>query len=380
MSRTETYPEGEPTHHEGEVKAVDGRVITFREAWQEISKGSSSSRFDLWNKMIAHYSGKTMSKPADKLIAVAGLAHDLGWIWPEAEYLAGIWSFNLVHGLLWHCFGRTKLRFYNAPSWSWASVDGEVDVHSHHDSRFCDKLVEVIEARTFHSSPNMVYGTVTDGYIRLKGPLIQAQIIMEYGNSNTYTIRFLDDSLKGPVDNFRVKINIRVSWDDYGFYEIFHIARPFLMPFEISMKDDATILVMQGIILSPVRSQKGQYQRIGWFEIEDRPSPPDNYDSETTGGVSSEEDSTEMGIATQTNANELSEGPQLESTDGLGSNASNDGSPLNPLLGNDDEAIRHHCFTAFDLQQLLEVAENEKETLPRFSNLRPLSWIPNEAD
>jgi hypothetical protein len=53
---------------------------------------------------------------------------------------------------------------------------------------------------------------------------------------------------------------------------------------------------------------------------------------------------------------------------------------LNPLLGNDDEAIRHHYFTAFDLQQLLEVAENEKETLPRFSNLRPLCWMPSEAD
>jgi hypothetical protein len=380
MSRTETYPEGEPTHQEGEVKPVDGRVIPFREAWQEISEESSSSRFDLWNRMVSHYSQKKMSKPADKLVAVAGLAHDLGQIWPEAEYLAGIWSFDLVHGLLWHCFGRTRLRFYNAPSWSWASVDGEVDVHSHHDSRFCDKLVEVIEARTFHSSPTMAYGAVTDGYLRLKGPLFQAQIVMEYGNSNTYTIRFLDDSHKGALGSFRVKIDIRVSWDDYGFYEIYHIARPFLMPFEISLKDDATVLIMQGIILSPVRSQKGQYQRIGWFEIEDRPSRPDDYDSESPGGVSSEEDATEMSIAVQADANGLSEKPQLKITDGLDSNASNDGSSPSPLLGNDEEAWRDHCFTVFDLQQLFEEADNEKETLPKFSDLRPLSWMPDEAD
>ena len=177
IGRTETYPEGEPTHQEGEVKEVVDRVIPFRKGWREVSEGSSSSQFDLWNEVIAQYSGKRMSNSADKLVAVSGLAQDLGQIWPEADYLAGLWFFDLVHGLLWNCFSCTRPRFYNAPSWSWASVDGKVKLHSCDGLGFCDTTVEVVEACTFHSSPTIAYGAINDGYVRMKGPLFQAQII-----------------------------------------------------------------------------------------------------------------------------------------------------------------------------------------------------------
>ena len=380
MSTTETYPNGESVHREGKIEPFTDRVIPFRKDWREISEGSSSSRYDLWDKVITHYSRKEMSKAEDKLVAVAGLAEDLGRIWPEAEYLAGVWSFELIHGLLWHCFGRTKTRFYNAPSWSWASVDGAVETHSYYGSRFCDKLVEVVEARTFHSSSTSEYGAVTDGYICLKGPLFQALISREKGYGHPYTVRFLDDSLEGVVDNFHVKIEIRVSWDDYGFGEIFRQAKPFLMPFKISKKDDATTLIMQGIILSPVRSQKGQYQRIGWFEIEDRPSQPDNYDGGTSSSISSELDPTEMGISAQANPNKLSKEPHLGGKNGLDSGGSRDESPLNPLLGGDEEAIVNHCFTAFDLQQAFGEGKDEEKILPKFPRIFPLSSRLDEVD
>lgn len=92
------------------------------------SAASDSSR--PWLEMIALYSSCEMTKSCDKLPAIAGIAN----VWPTLHanpqadaYHYGIFGSDVCNSLLW--LKRDKpvtRRIRRAPSWSWASVDGEV--------------------------------------------------------------------------------------------------------------------------------------------------------------------------------------------------------------------------------------------------------------
>lgn len=85
---------------------------------------------DDWRLLVKRYSERDLSYSEDKLPAISALAqHFAPYIGP-GEYLAGLWSSDLHHGLLWAHFGmntpqtllaRPASKYTTAPSWSWAS-------------------------------------------------------------------------------------------------------------------------------------------------------------------------------------------------------------------------------------------------------------------
>lgn len=82
-----------------------------------------------WFGIVAPYSKTTLTYGSDKLVALAGLAARI-----QANtgfhYLAGIWQGCLPFDLLWTLtFSSTTKRpaSYRAPTWSWASIDKEVE-------------------------------------------------------------------------------------------------------------------------------------------------------------------------------------------------------------------------------------------------------------
>jgi hypothetical protein len=80
-----------------------------------------------WYNMLEHYTKLQLTYPSDIFPALSGLATGL-----QAEelgrYLAGLWEDDLGWGLCWNVKqARTKrLETYRAPTWSWASVLGQV--------------------------------------------------------------------------------------------------------------------------------------------------------------------------------------------------------------------------------------------------------------
>jgi hypothetical protein len=362
MSRTETFPDSKSIPRP-DIRGNNevNEVIPFRKAWRNLPEQSPDSRIHLWNHVIAQYSGNQMSKPGDKLVAVAGLSHDLGQKWPEVDYLAGLWSYDLLHGLLWNCFRCTRSRFYNAPSWSWASIDGSVTTPSYLNLGFCDPLVEIVEACTNLTIPTMTYGAVADGYIRLKGALFRAEIKRQIdGRIDRHTIRFLDDTFTEICDGVMlVKVEVRVVWDDEGFKEICETLKAFLMPFEIYMTPDFRDLNMRGIIISPLGSHKGQFRRIGFFEIRDQPSASVNHDT-----LSPDTES----IARKTSS---------ESTDPVPLYSNKIMNEVLPIGDSSQEPLFDYaetpCVTVFDADQWLGEDERKKEKLPRYPEIHPLS-------
>ncbi|KAE8442968.1 hypothetical protein EG329_002506 [Mollisiaceae sp. DMI_Dod_QoI] len=82
-----------------------------------------------WGQIISEYSTRSLTFKSDSLPALAGIAKSFGWQNPEAgKYLCGLWE-----GLLEGCFfwyltepPRARPNIGQMPSWSWASVAGNV--------------------------------------------------------------------------------------------------------------------------------------------------------------------------------------------------------------------------------------------------------------
>jgi hypothetical protein len=151
--------------------------------------------YELWDKIIELYSAAEFSHPAkDKLLAIGGVASMIGI---QNEYLAGLWKDDLPRQLLWKTDGGIHSRplKYQAPTWSWASLDGKVLPRwSEHNfksytSRIMARknnstpaqdqiLIQVIEAKTELTHPHNRFGPVDEGYIMLHAIMFRPQDVV----------------------------------------------------------------------------------------------------------------------------------------------------------------------------------------------------------
>ena len=115
------------THEKGGSHAVHpvmkGLSLTSRNNGEEIGLSQ------LWRTLVRNYSARKLTVSSDKLPAISGLAAMFQEM-HGGEYLAGIWKHDLPISLLWQrCTWQDGLlqpvQPLRAPSWSWASVDGE---------------------------------------------------------------------------------------------------------------------------------------------------------------------------------------------------------------------------------------------------------------
>ncbi|KAF9479124.1 HET-domain-containing protein [Pholiota conissans] len=89
--------------------------------------------YEQWQNILEDYSKRKSTLSSDKLVAVASVAEILQ-SHVQDQYIAGLWRRNLLDDLLWEVIApmgpdETHLPrpiTYRAPTWSWASVDGEL--------------------------------------------------------------------------------------------------------------------------------------------------------------------------------------------------------------------------------------------------------------
>jgi hypothetical protein len=112
---TETYPDGRTgdkhnDRQEDRDEDEDKDSTSFRKEWRAVHNDDWGSRIQLWNEVIKKYSSKELTKFTDKLVAVAGLAFDMGKDSPEVDYLAELWSYQISKTLLWRTANPTEDR------------------------------------------------------------------------------------------------------------------------------------------------------------------------------------------------------------------------------------------------------------------------------
>lgn len=89
--------------------------------------------------------------------------------------MAGLWADNIPLDLLWRKTGNfedAESSDAQAPSFSWASVDGEVDYYCFRNGKLPYRAAAQVMAFKTSTSPQMPLGRVSSGQLTLKGPLI----------------------------------------------------------------------------------------------------------------------------------------------------------------------------------------------------------------
>ncbi|KAH8753064.1 heterokaryon incompatibility protein-domain-containing protein [Diaporthe sp. PMI_573] len=119
---------GEPESKPGRDAAMTASIPQSRQL-QEHHMGFAED----WQQLVSKYSRCKFSFPHDKLTAFEGIARCIMETTPEDAYLAGSWKSTALYDLPWYRHEDDRVSFPiqktrgRAPSWSWASVDGEIN-------------------------------------------------------------------------------------------------------------------------------------------------------------------------------------------------------------------------------------------------------------
>ena len=79
-----------------------------------------------WTDIVTEYTRRELSHTTDKLPALAGIARRMHSLRANDTYIAGLWRNTLCLDLLWRGNRESESATWQAPSWSWASIKGEV--------------------------------------------------------------------------------------------------------------------------------------------------------------------------------------------------------------------------------------------------------------
>jgi hypothetical protein len=118
---------------------------------QDIAASSELVQFrHFWCDLAERYSRCDFTKHTDKLVALAGVATRIEGQRPTRDvYVAGMWRSTLLYDLAWSRSYQdvekypTMATAFRAPTWSWASVDGEVAFPIIFPHEQCQPLVQI---------------------------------------------------------------------------------------------------------------------------------------------------------------------------------------------------------------------------------------------
>jgi len=141
--------------------------------------GGFASLHHYWRQLVSRYTIGKCSLAEDKLRALSGIAirfHQL----LHSQYLAGLWKDDLVRDLMWESArplerpaNHYRIPELRSPSWSWASINGEVQYHE----ACLDKdlyIKATIEECTVHVVTDLApFGEVSGGCLAIRSRLCQ---------------------------------------------------------------------------------------------------------------------------------------------------------------------------------------------------------------
>ena len=169
LGACESFPKG--------LSMTSYRSMTydFIKLWVTEHHSISPFRFedDYWlnfweDAVVLAYTQTSITVPSDKLIALSGIAK-LVVSRLRCTYVAGMWREHLERTLMWRVCDTTASRpkVYVAPSWSWASLDGNVRA----PPRGADKYAIHVEDVVLEHATEDVTGAVASGWLDVRGCL-----------------------------------------------------------------------------------------------------------------------------------------------------------------------------------------------------------------
>jgi hypothetical protein len=213
-----------------------------------------------WISIVRRYSEAMFTYPdKDKLTALSGLARATG---PKSEYLAGMWKKDLPSGLLWRptpeaaCVRPHK---YQAPSWSWASLNGPIYPHNNEEpGRVWHLVADIIETHIELAGIDPT-GPVQAGSLRIRGCLAPITIPLreQLGIESRKSYEVVGAN---PTDNIRCCPDVDLHEGETEFYLLL-----------IGYNDMGFVepVTGSGLMLQPTGANKGEFYRRGLFWAEE---------------------------------------------------------------------------------------------------------------
>ncbi|KAF2826934.1 HET-domain-containing protein [Ophiobolus disseminans] len=197
----EAFPSGLPK----EAKLLNSMGFKKRST-PSPSDGPAISSHELrhgdWQKVLLTYGRTEVTKERDRLIAVAGIATKFSSLLKD-EWIAGLWRKTLPGDLLWyidktrrmnkppppiddiiftkdlgitrthqvHLAERLTGKRYQAPSWSWASVLGDICMGFYTPDGSDNSMIDILDVQLTPEDPSMPMSHLSHGKLRLRGTL-----------------------------------------------------------------------------------------------------------------------------------------------------------------------------------------------------------------
>ncbi|KAI8964485.1 HET-domain-containing protein [Daldinia sp. FL1419] len=272
----ETHPDSTPI-------SLKSRGKLEKAPWKPlIEHKNSTTGVTTWKDVIETYSGCKLTFSEDKLVALSGLAKRMGGAMgrdsPDNNiYLAGLWKHHLPGALLW----RTKVpgrrpSSYRAPSWSWASLDGDI---AELDGATSPWSVQILKAETTPKGDDIT-GEITGGVLTVRGYICTGQdvelrkMLPRINDRPICLIRSLHHSQTG----------IRLGFSRSEFTGIFffdtlddiHESITILI-LHIRRVETFDKIEIRGLALLPVDRSQSSYRRVGFVRFDDYLDFEDSY-------------------------------------------------------------------------------------------------------
>lgn len=131
---------------------------------------SKDMLYESWQVTMKSYSARNLTNGGDKFAALAGITEFFSGL-VDDEAVAGLWKGDLGRGLMWQVpvnrhgkKDRDVIAKLNVPSWSWAKMEGRVDL-SVSDTEIC---VEALDSSVKWDGLPMT-SKIVDAFIRGRG-------------------------------------------------------------------------------------------------------------------------------------------------------------------------------------------------------------------
>jgi Heterokaryon incompatibility protein (HET) len=212
----------------------------------------------LWQNLVNDYSKCKLTYSKDKLIAFAGVAKCIMKARTDG-YAAGMWEKSMVYDLAWWRLSEDREAFsisetsWRAPSWSWASVDGEITFPSTFggvQAHFID-ILESSEPITNESC-----AIATRESIKTKGHCLLVSIEC----SNEGIVAFKVAGFRFPAGDGVRDSSIDLEISNEELLELGQRGKLLFLPLF------ATSYFLYGIVLTKIRGI-GAHRRLGAVEI-----------------------------------------------------------------------------------------------------------------
>jgi hypothetical protein len=240
-----------------------------------------------WNSIVQVYTTTLLTEPADKLVAISGIA-ELTSSRVQTPYIAGLWKSNLVSQLAWRVkseYGSdpstisTRPQSYRAPSFSWASADAQFGVKFPSSLAETEKLIEIAATHVQLLQPSPFGQIAKDAYIDVLCRLYPITIVKNE-TTDQPAIEWTWTEPKSGYPHHEGRGLISTHWDclanDLEGIMNHHHKGVFFMP--LTRRKGRS---MEALILRQTM-QLGTFSRLGQVEFGAYPNPL--WDNELVGG------------------------------------------------------------------------------------------------